>query len=391
MNFPSTVYFSSDGNVLHYVRFLDSTGTSVEDNIVAVEVGGDIFSTVFTVGSDGFARIVYTSTGDGADSLFIKICTNADGTEGISIQLDTSISLYEFSIVLDDSDNVYIVYNDYNSNNIKLARCDADGTNLQISTITEFTYGSTFGFALASDGFLRILYADRSPTSPNTALYYLKCTSADGTAFSKNQVTVSGLSEPYYMDMVLANDDTARIIYADTTNGSATPGINYIKCLNDAGSSTAVAVIDSNHASNSGQVSIVLNSEGLPRIAYAVISDAGFPEGGYDISYAIFTVDDTSSYTTHVAENVPVPQDGNYVSICIGEDDVIGVGYLTNGGDSFRFARIVDPDTVTYTTFLTPDPVMSFDDTNQKWIFQGIMTPSAAGFYYGDNNVIHES
>lgn len=391
--FPNTVYFSADGNELHYVHFLDANGDHVEDTIVATEDGGDIFSCVLVMGSDGFARIVYTSTGDGADSLFVRICTNDSGSEGTNIQLDSNLSLFEFSIVLDADDNIYIVYNDYESNNIKLARCDADGSNVQISTITTFTLGTTFGLALsAADGFLRIAYGDTTPTSPSTAGYYLKCTNVGATTFSKNNISDLGLANGiYYFDMVLADDDTARIIYANSSDSGAQQGINYVKCTSTDGSSYDTSSIFSLHGSNSGQVSIVLTSDGLPRLAYGILDADSF----HDIVYAEFSVDDVSSFTTiNLETNVNV-SDGNYVSMCIGGDDVIGIAYLTNDAASLRFARIVDPDDITYTTFLTPSPTMSFGDTNQKWIAQAltIIPPpplDPEGFYYGTDDTIYK-
>lgn len=270
--FVRFVYFDNNWHDVHLVRCLDTDCTTKNDTVVATGSNG-VDATLIKMGSDGYPRIVYIKYETPNELHFIK-CSNDDCTSKSDNLVDTSDSVgmtwfYSVGFVLASDDTARIVYDNYDSatvDKVRFATClDTECASSTLTTIVSSgQYTETVSVALAPDGLSRIAYIDYS-TTPDE-IHFVQCTNS--TCSSNINTVVSTDDGLYHMDLVVGSDGFGRIVYGNPTQQK------FVQCTNSACSTSNMATIDDTTEGNSQQNSVVLGTDGLPRIAYQYNSPA---------------------------------------------------------------------------------------------------------------------
>jgi hypothetical protein len=320
-NLPRFVYFDNSYQDVHYVRCLDEDCVTKNDTLISTNPDGQDAPTL-KIGSDGLARIVYINWSDPQEIHYVQ-CLNDDCTSRNDNVVDSQSSspFYEISFALDASDNAQIVYNNYSTNEVSLAQCvNADCSSVNLTAVTGFSYGSTYGIEVGQDGFARIAYYD------NNEVLYISCNNLDCSVNSIEAAATGLLGSSYYVDLVLDSNELARIAYSDR-NGS---GLKLITCQNDTcSSSTSTILVPPPYER---QVSLSIDSGDSVRIAYAI------EPFGLGLNYIYCNNQDCSSNTT---TNIDVV--GGYpISLAVGSNDLSTILYADD--EVIKLARLNTAD-----------------------------------------------
>jgi hypothetical protein len=254
---PRFVYFDNSYQDVHYVRCLDEDCQTFNDTIISSNPDDQDAPTI-RIGSDGFARIVYTNWSDPQEIHYVQ-CLDDDCSSRNDNIIDSQSSypFYEISFALDANDNAQIVYNNYVTDEVSFAQCtNADCSSVNLTAVTGFGYGSTYGIEVGQDGFARIAYYD------NNEIVFIKCNNQDCSS-NNVQIAATGLaSASNYVDLVLDTNDLGRIAYSDRDG----TGLKLITCLDDICSSSSSIIVDA--AAINVQLSLNIDSNDRARVAY---------------------------------------------------------------------------------------------------------------------------
>lgn len=318
-NLPRFVFIDNSYSDVRYVRCLDQYCQTFNNTLISTNPDGQDAATI-QIGSDGLARIVYINWSDPQEIHFVQ-CLNDNCTSRNDsvVASRSSYPFYEVSFALDSSDNAYIVFTDYNDDEVNLASCtNADCSSLNTTVINSFSYGSTYGIEVANDDFARIAYYD------NSEILFVKCTSVDCTS-NNTEIVANGLAgSSYYTNLVLDTSGNGRIAYSDR-NGT---GLKLITCLNDTCSSSSSTIIDSTAIDN--QISLDIDLSNNVRLAYQLDPyDTG-------LNYMYCNNQDCSINTVSTIDTV-----GGYpLSMATGSDGFSRIIYTGVNGDTISLVTL---------------------------------------------------
>ncbi|MEO5635455.1 MAG: hypothetical protein ABIS26_00920 [Candidatus Paceibacterota bacterium] len=352
--FPRISYFvPSNSYALNYVRCINVNCTSPTiTEVVSSTYGGDYGGYNLAIGSDGFARIVYT---DEDEALQMVRCLDTDcTTKNINQIVDNSNYPGEYGAEITFGTDGFprIAYSDANSPYANhFVRCtDADCTS-PIDTIVggENNYGYALLTIDASDGFARLVYEDADLT-----LKLIRCTDANCTTPVITVIDSDTASNPgYYGVMIrMGSDGYPRIVYL---NNDSNDSLNYIVCTDDDCTSPTQTQLIEDTGSIYDGFGFALRSGNLASITYEDAS--GLPHvincsNNSCSSFSDVTIDDLSPNSMRRGASLALGSDG--LPRVVYTDAATGVYYarLLNfsgdavtagndiGGESNRFNNI---------------------------------------------------
>lgn len=210
-------------------------------------------------------------------------------------------------------------------------------------------------FAVGSDGFVRLLTGDSSPSGDSDEITYVRC--LDALCLSSNTQTFLTGSMTLGYSIAIGPDGLARIAY------SVFPGppghdssLGFIQCWDeDCGGFTNIIA---DGGSDNGVSSIAVGSDGTSYIVYDYGNDEDGPQG-----VGLATCNGATCSTTQIAEisiydaiggAIAIGSDGNPVIAYV--DDSPGIStahYYTNGADNVVSYDVGGSDEVDLT--IAPD------------------------------------
>jgi len=272
------------------------------------------------IGTDGFPVIAHQNYGASPKTLLITKCASADCT---SISTTTEISYENKDVGADPS--IAIGTDGYpviahatsvaNSYRLLITKCGSADCS-SISTTTEVNYSGDFigyyaSIAIGTDGYPVI--AHQRNATPDTILV-TKCSSADCTSFSNNEITYGGDDIGAWSSLVIGTDGYPVIAYRNVTQSN----LMVTKCSSADCSSVAANTEIDYTTGGSGNVgiypSLAIGIDGNPVIAH---------HWNYIVDDRLLitnctSTDCTSATTTEITYNgLSI---GNDTSIAIGTD-----------------------------------------------------------------------
>jgi hypothetical protein len=267
--FARFVYFDNSRNDLHYVQCTDADCTT-KNNTIVVSDNDEVTALSLVLDVNNLAHFTYLA---GYSQLHHVRCTNASCSSSVDTLVDSADSVglgsfYITSISLGSDGFARIVYDNYgdDTSKLRMAQCtDADCTTPVLTTmVTSGNYLEGSQVAMASDGFARVAYTDYSTTPEQ--IRYIQCTNA--SCSTNNNTLVDNSSSYYYIALVLGSDGFGRIAYQDEDNG-----LQFAQCTNASCSTKNLTQLVS--SAYVEQTSIVMGTDDLPRISYSIGTDPG--------------------------------------------------------------------------------------------------------------------
>lgn len=325
---------------LHFLRCLDTDCTTSNNTLIISTPGYPDFVSL-AIGSDGFARILYSA--DDYDSFYFVRCSDADcatRTTNLIASDGGNSDYYEASMALGSNDLAGVTYADYLDDTLHYIQCTnldcSSKTNTQIVTTGLPEYSSTI---IGSDGFARIAYEDYDSANPGPGkLQFIRCTSGDCSTKVTNVVALSDLTGLYYITLLIGSNGLPQISFnewGDSINGRSREDVRYAACNDADCSSASLTTIDG--SGNARQASMVLGSDGFPRISYGYTTL--FSQGQLGVSYvACKNISCTDTSSVRVAGS----GFGDPAQIVMGKDGLPRVIYNDFVNSNYTMARFLN-------------------------------------------------
>jgi hypothetical protein len=271
--FARIAYSGNDG--LHLVICNDQDcSSSTDQHIDGINGNTGSYGIGLDITANGLVRLAYANNPSGWQT-FYAACNDADCTAPTIQAIDTNFWGYQVaSLALGPDGFARIAYEDNNNAAgdtyaFKLARCTDSACTSPVITVvqndpTSSQYPGCQGnvVKIGSDGLPRLLYQDCGNNNDGS-LHFVQCLDADCT--QNNQQTLENAQESWQaMQMTLAPDNTARILYDDYTNGY----LQLDHCADAGCSSHTTSQIDATLNAGDSGLGAVVGSDGLLRIAY---------------------------------------------------------------------------------------------------------------------------
>jgi len=299
-------------------------------------------------GTDNFLRVSYydhsffdeNNVLQFSRNLKFARCTDAACASSTLTTVDTTGDVgMNSSLAMAPDGFARISYYDASNGDLKFARCtDADCTAPTLTALDSTgDVGSSASLVIGSDGFARISYYDAS----NGMLKFARCTNADCTAAILTVIAaISGVGGAH-SDIVLGADGFARISYWNLSSLN----LEYVRCTNADCSTRTQTTIDTSgtHTLGAGS-SIVLGSDGFPRISYlgeeSVLAQNGVSSVKGQIKYALCTNADCSNPTIAIVDSST--RFGQITSLSIAADGEARIVYYDKEKGVLKFSRCVN-------------------------------------------------
>ncbi len=375
--FPRIAYFdnSPSPGTVNYIRCHDATCSTKTTKLIDIATYYEDHSVDITLGSDGFARIIYEDYND--SSLKMARCTDADCTSPVITVVDNVNSTpggYGMAIAMGPDDKPRITAADTGSGMLRFYRCtDADCTSPVVNDIEDNSYNyGNIGFAIGADGFARIAYQNGN----DNTLHLARCTDADCT--SPVITPVGSSNYPYYgLDIKFASDGFLRMAYFDEGNSGY---LTFAQCSNADCTSPTITVI-SEVTEEGNYVGLALDSNGLAHIT---------AENDVGPDYPLVLVNCTSiDCTGHSVATIDSGGTNNHyygytgAPLFVGADNYVNIAYDDDGdGNGLHFARY----SLTPITAPTP-PMNAFHVVGNSQLEGKVTTGNLMPLIAGDSSV----
>ncbi|MDP2656684.1 MAG: hypothetical protein Q8P11_03930 [bacterium] len=279
-----------------------------------------------------FASIVYDSGSSGT-----SMTSTADGARSPDIGIPVSITAgttYYWRIKFWDTNSAEGAWSP-SAESAATFQTNASLATALTTIDSTGTVGQYTSTVVASDGFSRIAYYDTT----NTDLKFAQCIDSTCTSPVITSVDSTG-SVGQYTSIAMASDGFARISYYDQTNAS----LKFAQCTNAACSTSVITTVDNTATSAGTFTSIVMASDGFPRIGYySYIAGGKFDPSYYQLKFAKCENASCSSKTLSVVDSSGSLQVGQYASLSMSASDGFPrFSYYDTTNTSLKFAQCTD-------------------------------------------------